>query len=72
MTASESRGFIENLRHGELIKVNEIGEGYVEIFRLHNDYIVFEVHPHGGDDVLQGTWFYTRINEMIETIDSWT
>ncbi|KKL68721.1 hypothetical protein LCGC14_2122090, partial [marine sediment metagenome] len=44
----------------------------VEIHRLHEYYILFEIPQFGGEPDYIGSYHFFIMDEMIKKIDSWT
>jgi len=63
---------IESLASGELFIVPESDYGRVEVWRMHDVYVLFELPMYGGDPNYIATYMHDSVDLMIEYIGQLT
>lgn len=61
---------ILKLKHLECYVIPESDHGKAEVYRVNDMFILFEIPLFGGDAIFDGTYFVSRIDEMIKKIES--
>lgn len=59
---------IGNLTNGNIAQYDE-GEGGIEVHYINYHYVVFTVHPYGGEYVLEGYYKSGQEDKMIEFLE---
>lgn len=63
---------ILNLKHGEHYIVPESDYGKAEIWRIHDNYLLFEIPTYGGTPIFFCSYSPWSINGMIKRYEGWT
>jgi len=60
------------LVHGDCYGVAESDYGKAEIWKIHEDFLLFEIPMYGGTPKFVAGYTKYTIDEMIRVINSWT
>lgn len=63
---------IEKLKHGEEWTWPESDYGRADIWRLNDRYFLFEIPTFGGTQMFSGSYWPSKIEELVDEILSWT
>ena len=63
---------ILKLKHGEKFIIPESDYGKAEIWFINDVYILFEIPYLGGSPYFQATYYRTRIDALIDNVETWT
>ena len=63
---------ILSLKHGEVYTIPESDYGKAEVWRIHDDYLVFEIPMYGGNPSFISRFTKYTMDAGINEIDSWT
>lgn len=61
-----------NMEHLDKIYMNWSEDGGAEVRRIHDVYIVFEIPQYGGNPNYHKTYQKNELQELIDTVMSWT
>jgi hypothetical protein len=63
---------IQALKTGECYTVPKSDYGKAEIWRVHDNFVVFEIPQYGGKPIYSGTYLKGQIGVIAKMIGGWT